>query len=90
MFTDVSHCSQSLLTSPLSYSQVYTSSYANHSSADFLLAAVLVAYMGDRFKMRGPFILMFLPLAITGYILAVAAKTDSVRYAAVFLMSAGL
>jgi len=46
--------------------------------------------MGDRLKLRGPFILLFLPFAIAGYILSVTAKTNTARYAAVFLMSAGI
>ncbi|KAH9951706.1 MFS general substrate transporter [Amylocystis lapponica] len=51
---------------------------------------VLVAYISDRVKWRGPFILMFLPLTIAGYILIIAAKTNTQRYAAVFLIALGV
>jgi hypothetical protein len=52
--------------------------------------AVVVAYYSDRFKVRGPFILLFLPITIAGYVLAIAATTNTARYAAVFLIAAGL
>ncbi|TDL29207.1 MFS general substrate transporter [Rickenella mellea] len=51
---------------------------------------VIVAFLADRLKWRGPFILMFLPLTIAGYILAIVAKTTTGRYAAVFMMAAGV
>ncbi|CAK5275558.1 unnamed protein product [Mycena citricolor] len=51
---------------------------------------VLVAFLSDRLKWRGPFILICLPFAITGYILAIAAKTNAQRYGAVFLIAAGV
>ncbi|KAF8529114.1 MFS transporter [Hysterangium stoloniferum] len=51
---------------------------------------LVVALLSDRWGWRGPFILMCLPMTIAGYILAIAAKTNSARYAAVFLMAAGV
>lgn len=51
---------------------------------------VVVAILSDHFKWRGPFILIFLPISIAGYILAIAATTDNARYAAVFLMATGV
>jgi len=51
---------------------------------------VVVAHYSDRFKARGPFILLFLPITIAGYTLAIAATSDTARYAAVFLIAAGL
>jgi MFS family permease len=51
---------------------------------------VIVAVLSDRLKWRGPFILICLPLAIVGYILAIVAKTNGVRYIAVFFMAAGI
>ncbi|KAI0060435.1 MFS transporter [Artomyces pyxidatus] len=58
--------------------------------APAVVLTVVVAYVSDRYKLRGPMILMLLPITITGYIIIVAAKTNEVRYAAVFLMSIGL
>ncbi|KAI4523591.1 MFS general substrate transporter [Schizophyllum commune Loenen D] len=51
---------------------------------------VVVAYISDRFKCRGPCILICLPMPIIGYALAIRATNDYERYAAVFLMAAGI
>lgn len=67
--------------------------------------SVVVAFLADRLKWRGPFILICLPLAIigasdvhllvlglifAGYIMAVTAKSNEVRYIAVFFIAAGV
>jgi hypothetical protein len=57
---------------------------------EYLNIAVVVAYYSDHFKIRGPVILLFLPMTIAGYVLAIAATTNTARYAAVFLIAAGL
>ncbi|KAF9009084.1 MFS transporter [Cyathus striatus] len=51
---------------------------------------VVVAILSDRLKWRGPFILICLPLAIIGYIMAITTNSNTVRYVAVFLMAAGV
>ncbi|EIM85641.1 MFS transporter [Stereum hirsutum FP-91666 SS1] len=51
---------------------------------------VVVAYLSDRFKLRGPMILICLPLTIAGYIVAICATSNQVRYAAVFMMATGI
>ncbi|KAF9451708.1 MFS general substrate transporter [Macrolepiota fuliginosa MF-IS2] len=51
---------------------------------------VIVAYLSDRLRWRGPFILICLPLSIIGYIIAVTATNDKTRYIAVFFMAAGI
>ncbi|TFY63408.1 hypothetical protein EVJ58_g3274 [Rhodofomes roseus] len=64
-----------------------------HTVPPYVPAVVLtvaVAVAGDRFRMRGPFILLFLPISIAGYILAIVAKNDTQRYAAVFLIASGM
>ncbi|KAL0949960.1 hypothetical protein HGRIS_009980 [Hohenbuehelia grisea] len=55
-----------------------------------VVLTVVVAVLSDRLKWRGPFILICLPLAIVGYIIAITAQTNTGRYAAVFLMAAGV
>ncbi|OSC98925.1 MFS general substrate transporter [Trametes coccinea BRFM310] len=55
-----------------------------------VVLTVVVAIASDRLKWRGPFILMFLPITMAGYILAIVAKTNTQRYAAVFLIAAGI
>ncbi|KAL0576632.1 hypothetical protein V5O48_005331 [Marasmius crinis-equi] len=64
-----------------------------HTVPPYVPAAVLtvvVAFLSDRLRWRGPFILICLPIAIAGYIVIIVAETNSVRYAAVFLMAAGV
>ncbi|GJE84157.1 MFS general substrate transporter [Phanerochaete sordida] len=51
---------------------------------------VLVAVVSDKVKMRGPFMLLFLPIAAAGYILAIVAKTNLQRYVAVHLIATGI
>jgi MFS family permease len=51
---------------------------------------VVVAILSDRLKWRGPFILICLPLAMIGYILAITTESNTVRYVAVFLIAAGV
>lgn len=55
-----------------------------------VVLTVVVAFLSDRLKWRGPFILICLPLAVIGYVVAITAKTDSTRYIAVFFMAAGI
>ncbi|KAJ6485004.1 MFS general substrate transporter [Mycena vitilis] len=64
-----------------------------HSVPPYVPATVLtviVAVLSDRLRWRGPFILICLPFAIAGYILAIAATTNAQRYGAVFLIAAGV
>ncbi|KAF9476455.1 MFS transporter [Pholiota conissans] len=72
----------------------YTGSAAQlHTVPPYVPAAVLtvvVALLSDRLKWRGPFILICLPLAIVGYILAITAENNKTRYIAVFFMAAGV
>jgi MFS family permease len=72
----------------------YTGSAAQlHTVPPYVPAAVLtvlVAFLSDRLRWRGPFILILLPIAIIGYIVAITTETNTGRYAAVFLMAAGV
>ncbi|KAI5118773.1 hypothetical protein M0805_005654 [Coniferiporia weirii] len=55
-----------------------------------VVLTVVVAFLADRLKWRGPFILICLPITIAGYSLAIRAETNTARYVAVFLMAAGV
>ncbi|KAJ3722977.1 MFS transporter [Lentinula raphanica] len=72
----------------------YTGSEAQlHTVPPYVPAVVLtvvIAFLSDRLRWRGPFILICLPVAIVGYIVAITAETDTGRYAAVFLMATGV
>ncbi|TFK53081.1 MFS general substrate transporter [Heliocybe sulcata] len=64
-----------------------------HTVPPYVPAAVLtvvVAYLSDRLGWRGIFILICMPVTIVGYIVAITAQTNQGRYAAVFLMAAGV
>ncbi|CAH7669021.1 major facilitator superfamily domain-containing protein, partial [Phakopsora pachyrhizi] len=63
------------------------------SSFPYLPASALVvfvAFFGDKLQLRGPVILTLLPITMIGYILAIVAESSKLRYAAVFLMAAGI
>lgn len=55
-----------------------------------VVLTVLVSIAGDKLRWRGPFILIFLPITMIGYIIAIVATTNTQRYAAVFLIAAGI
>ncbi|KAG0143674.1 hypothetical protein CROQUDRAFT_672820 [Cronartium quercuum f. sp. fusiforme G11] len=59
-----------------------------YSFSFFLVIAV--AFLSDKFKLRGPIILALLPITIVGYIIAIMAEDPKIRYASVFLMAAGI
>ncbi|KIL66701.1 hypothetical protein M378DRAFT_23325 [Amanita muscaria Koide BX008] len=63
-----------------------------HTVLVFLLAVVLiivVALLGDRLKLRGPFVLGALPLSMLGYIVMIASKSNATRFAGACLLIAG-
>ncbi|KAF4337312.1 major facilitator superfamily transporter [Fusarium beomiforme] len=51
---------------------------------------VLIAFMSDRFKVRGLIILFVLPIAIIGYAVIANVETASVRFAMTCLMAIGM
>ncbi|KAA1088784.1 hypothetical protein PGTUg99_029048 [Puccinia graminis f. sp. tritici] len=64
-----------------------------YSSFPYLPASglvVIVAFAADKLQLRGPMVVMLLPLTIIGYILGLVATTNTVRYVGVFFMAAGI
>ncbi|KNZ78049.1 hypothetical protein J132_02341 [Termitomyces sp. J132] len=68
-----------------------------------VVLTVVVAVLSDQWSLRGPFILICLPFTIigndksrdltcllSGYILAITAQTNAIRYVAVFFMASGI
>jgi len=51
--------------------------------------SILVAWLSDRFKRRGYFVLINCTLSIIGYTLLIAAKSNSIKYLAVFFAASG-
>ncbi|EST09593.1 Major facilitator superfamily [Kalmanozyma brasiliensis GHG001] len=51
---------------------------------------IIVAYLSDKTRMRGPFMLALLPLSMIGYIMLLATNDAKVKYGATFLIALGL
>lgn len=51
---------------------------------------VLAAISSDRFRIRGPIMLAFLPISIIGYAIIRTTTNTSIKYGALFLMAGGL
>ena len=51
---------------------------------------VIAAFVSDRYRIRGPVMLAFLPLSIIGYAIIRTTEHNSVKYGALFLMTSGL
>jgi MFS family permease len=63
-----------------------------HTVPPFAIAVVLtvaVAIVGDRIKMRAPFVLALLPLTMMGYIIAITGNTNIKRYIGSCFIAAG-
>jgi len=74
----------------LGYSAIDAQLYSVPPDAVAAVLTVLAAWASDRYKIRGPSMLAFLPLAIIGY--AVIGHTDNVhvKYGMLFMMASGL
>ncbi|KIJ56776.1 hypothetical protein M422DRAFT_22923 [Sphaerobolus stellatus SS14] len=51
---------------------------------------ILVALLSDRFSLRGPAVMLCCPISLIGYIMILIAKTNAIRYIAVFFIAAGI
>ncbi|PWY99042.1 MFS transporter, partial [Testicularia cyperi] len=51
---------------------------------------IIVAYLADKTRMRGPYILMLLPVSMIGYIMLLATNDARVKYGATFLIALGI
>lgn len=74
----------------LGYTAVRAQLFSVPPYAVAALLTVVASYVSDRYKIRGPIMLCFLPLSIIGY--AVIANTSNLhaKYGALFLIAAGL
>lgn len=52
--------------------------------------AVIAAFVSDRYRIRGPVMLCFIPLSIIGYAVIRTTEHNKVKYGALFLMASGL
>lgn len=51
---------------------------------------IIIAYLADKTRMRGPFILALLPLSMVGYIMLLITHDAKVKYGATFLIALGI
>lgn len=74
----------------LGYTAIQAQLYSVPPYAVAAFLTVVAAYVSDKYKIRGPIMLAFLPLSIIGY--AVIANTNNLqlKYGMVFMMAAGL
>lgn len=54
------------------------------------MLVVLVAFLSDRFKLRGTLMLVVLPIAIAGYAVIANVKAPETRFAMTCLMAIGM
>ncbi|EGG00548.1 uncharacterized protein MELLADRAFT_25355, partial [Melampsora larici-populina 98AG31] len=55
-----------------------------------LVTVVVGALLADRWRLRGPIVLVCVPIAIIGYLILIFAERTEIRYAAFYLILAGL
>jgi len=74
----------------LGYNAVRAQLYSVPPYAVAAFLTVVAAFVSDKYKIRGPVILVFLPLSIIGY--AVIGHTDNLhlKYGMLFMMASGL
>ncbi|MCJ1371593.1 hypothetical protein MMC20_002812 [Loxospora ochrophaea] len=53
-------------------------------------AVLIGSFLSDKFRARGPIMIVFCSLAIIGYIMLLAAKKPAVRYGGTFFIAAGV
>lgn len=51
---------------------------------------IVVALVSDKARIRGPIVLVLLPISVAGYILACLSRSPKARYASVFFMTTGI
>ncbi|KAK9899166.1 MFS general substrate transporter [Cystobasidium minutum MCA 4210] len=74
----------------LGYSSTRAQLFSVPPYAVACVVTVIVAYVSDRLWLRGPVILVMLPIAIAGYAMISTVDTNSARYGALFLMATGM
>ncbi len=93
------HLQLPLLVSPLPptilkgiYPTISTTVFNSYSTTlrPATILVVIIAYLADKSRMRGPFILALLPLSMIGYIMLLVTHSPKVKYGATFLIALGI
>ncbi|KAK4969888.1 hypothetical protein LTR66_011624 [Elasticomyces elasticus] len=74
----------------LGYTSVKAQLFTVPPNMGGFFSVLLVGYLSDRFRMRGPFMLAGATIAICGYIMLIATNHVLVRYGGTFLVAAGV
>lgn len=74
----------------LGYTAIQAQLYSVPPYAVAAFLTVCAAYVSDKYKIRGPIMLAFLPLSIIGYGVIAYTSDTRVKYGMVFMMAAGL
>ncbi|KAI4720709.1 MFS general substrate transporter [Aureobasidium sp. EXF-10727] len=54
------------------------------------LSVLLVTYLSDKYRMRGPFMLVGCTVAVGGYIMLISSNHHTIQYGGTFLVAAGI
>lgn len=74
----------------LGYTAVEAQLFSVPPYAVAAVLTVIAAYVSDRYQIRGPVMLAFLPLSVAGYAIISHTTDNHVKYGALFLMAGGL
>ncbi|KAJ9098750.1 hypothetical protein QFC21_004398 [Naganishia friedmannii] len=74
----------------LGYTAVSAQLFSVPPYAVAAVLTVIAAFVSDRYKIRGPVMLAFLPLSIIGYAIIRTTTQNHIKYGALFLMASGL
>lgn len=74
----------------IGHDRVYTQLLSAYPYLPASVLVIVISILADKCQSRGPIILLILPLAIAGYLMAILSERKNIRYASVFLIGAGL
>ncbi|PIL23220.1 MFS general substrate transporter [Ganoderma sinense ZZ0214-1] len=74
----------------LGYSSTSAQVLSIPPNATGCIFTLIITYLSDKKHLRGPFILVGCPVTIIGYVMLLATKTPTIRYAGSILVAAGL
>lgn len=76
--------------SQLGYQRVTAQLFTVPPNMGAVFSVLLITYLSDKFKARGPFMLGGCTVAVAGYVMLLAGKKPQVQYGGTFLIAAGI
>lgn len=74
----------------LGYKAVHAQLLTVPPNVGAFLSVLLVTWLSDKYRMRGPFMLVGLTIAIGGYIMLISTNHHTIQYGGTFLVAAGI